>query len=136
MSLKVENSLLEYVDSYEYLCFELKYNNDVSHVVSDRASKARRVTRTIIQAISNTYKNVPPRLSLNFFDTQIVPIAHRVAHSPTVWVKRPPCGKINVHFMMFTDFFREKCPFKMTHLTDEVTHSTDRFVLESTSDRI
>ena len=39
MPLAFGNSLLENVESYEYLGFKLKYNNDVSHVISDRASK-------------------------------------------------------------------------------------------------
>ena len=83
MPQKCGSSPSENVDSYEYLGFKLKYNNYVSHIISDRASKARRVTHMIMQAMSNTDKNESPRLSLNLFDKQIVPIMH---YGAAVWL--------------------------------------------------
>ena len=64
--IKYGESNLENVDSFEYLGFELKYNTAVSHLMADKASKARRVTHMMMQAISTNDKNISPRLSLNF----------------------------------------------------------------------
>ena len=72
--IKYGESNLENVDSFEYFGFKLKYNTAVSHLMADRASKARRVTHMVMQAISTNDKNISPRLSLNLFDKQIMPI--------------------------------------------------------------
>ena len=63
--IKYGESNLENVDSFEYLGFKLKYNTAVSHLMADRASKARRVNHMVMQAISTNDKNISPRLSLN-----------------------------------------------------------------------
>ena len=70
------NSSLENVTSTEYLGFHLKSNKDVSHIISNRVSKARRVTHMIMQAISTNHANISPHLALNLFDRQIEPILH------------------------------------------------------------
>ena len=113
MPLAFGNSLLDNVESYEYLGFKLKYNNDVSHVISNRASKAQRVTHMIMQAISNTDKNVSPRLSLNLFDKQIVPIMH---YGAAVWSVPRKVNLVYLHGQRGTNtrnivlrLFREKC---------------------------
>ena len=72
--IKYGESDLENVDSFEYLGFKLKYDTAMSHLMADRASKARRVTHMITQAIRTNDKNISPRLSLNLFDQQIMPI--------------------------------------------------------------
>ena len=72
--IKYGESNLENVDSFEYFWFKLKYNTAVSHLMADRASKAWRVTHMVMQAISTNDKNISPRLSLNLFDKQIMPI--------------------------------------------------------------
>ena len=80
--IKYGESNLENVDSFEYLGFKLKYNTAVSHLMADRASKARRVTHMVMQAISTNDKNISMRLSLNLFDKQIMPILN---YGAAVW---------------------------------------------------
>ena len=72
--IKCGESYLENLDSFECLGFKLKYDTAVSHLMADKASKARRVTPMIMQAISTNDKNISPRLSLNVFDKPIMPI--------------------------------------------------------------
>ena len=79
--MKYGESYLENADSFEYLGFKLKYDTAVSHLMADRASKARRVTHAIVQAIS-TNDNLSPRLSLNLFDEQIMTILN---YGVAVW---------------------------------------------------
>ena len=50
--IKYGESYLENVDSFEYLGFKLKYDTAVSHLMAGRASKTRRVTHMIMQAIT------------------------------------------------------------------------------------
>ena len=76
------NSSLENVTSTEYLGFHLKSNNDVSHIISNRVSKARRVTHIVMQAISTNHANISPQLALNLFDRQIEPILH---YGAAIW---------------------------------------------------
>ena len=76
------NSSLENVTSTEYLGFHLKSNNDVSHIISNRVSKARQVTHMIMQAINTNHANISPQLALNVFDRQIEPILH---YGAAIW---------------------------------------------------
>ena len=80
--MKYGESYLENVGSFGYLGFKLNYDTAVSHLMADRASKARRVTPTIMPAISTNDKNISPRLSLNLLDKPIMPILN---YGAVVW---------------------------------------------------
>ena len=80
--IKYGESNHENVDSFEYLGFKLKHNTAVSHLMADRASKDRRVTHMMMQAIITHDKNISPRLSLNLFNKQIMPILN---YGAAVW---------------------------------------------------
>ena len=80
--IKYGESNLENVDSFKYLGFKLKYNTAMSHLMADRASKSRRVTHMMMQAISTNDKNISPHLSLNLFYKQIMPILN---YGAAVW---------------------------------------------------
>ena len=79
--IKYGESYLENVDWFEY-CFKLKYDTTMSYLMADTASKSRGVTHVIMQAISTNDKNISPRLSLNLFDKQIMPILN---YGASVW---------------------------------------------------
>ena len=80
--IRYGESYLENVDSFEYVGCKLKYNTAVSYLMADRASKARRVTHMSMKAITTNDKNISPRLSLNLFDKQIMPILN---YGAAVW---------------------------------------------------
>ena len=76
------NLSLENVTSTEYLGFHLKSNNDVSHMIYNRVSKARWVMHMIMQAIRTNDANISPQLALNILDRQIEPILH---YGAAIW---------------------------------------------------
>ena len=115
--IKYGESNLENVDSFEYLGFKLKYNAAVSHLMADRASKARRVTHMVMQAISTNDKNISPRLSQNLFDKQIMPILN---YGAAVWSVPRTYNLIYLHNktgkntrQLVSKFFNDICGLKI-----------------------
>ena len=88
------NSSQENVTSTEYLGFYLKSNNDVSHIIPNRVSKARRVTHMIMQVISTNDANISPQLALDLFDRQIEPILH---YGAAIWSAKRTNNIVYLH---------------------------------------
>ena len=73
-SIKFGNKYLELVTNYKYLGIILCANGTIKKAVDDRILKANGALYLLKQILSSDKGNISPKLSINLFDKQIVPI--------------------------------------------------------------
>ena len=80
--ISFDGFLLEQVDSYKYLGFEIFYNGNLKHTAKDLYEKSMKALFSLKSKLNN-FDNIPIQIQIKLFDTLIVPIA---TYGAEIWI--------------------------------------------------
>lgn len=81
LTLTIGTTRVECVKHFQYLGFNLSYNMNFKHTISDRLAKALKMANMVQRAL-HTSHNTSAKLSLSLFDKQISPI---LLYGSAIW---------------------------------------------------
>ena len=93
VDISFEGNILECVDKYNYLGFNLSSNGKIKHLVEDRINKSTRIMSLVLQALRTT-GNINVKMSMSIFDKQIAPI---LLYGCAIWAPPQSHNSFYVH---------------------------------------